>query len=30
MYSKHLKKCAKIEHVGLETIGTHHKKVGGK
>jgi hypothetical protein len=22
--------CAKIEHVGLHSVGTHHKKFGGK
>jgi hypothetical protein len=30
MYSKHFDKCTKIEHVGLEFVGTHYKKVGGK
>jgi hypothetical protein len=29
-YSKHFDNYTKIEHVGLYTIGTHHKKFGGK
>jgi hypothetical protein len=29
-YSKHFDNCAKIEHLGLCNVGTHHKKFGGK
>jgi hypothetical protein len=29
-YSKHFYNCAKIEHIGLYTVGTHHKKFGKK
>jgi hypothetical protein len=29
-YSKHFDNCAKIEHVDLYTIGTHHKGLVGK
>jgi hypothetical protein len=29
-YSKHFYNCAKIEHICLHSVGTNHKKFGGK
>jgi hypothetical protein len=27
MYRKHFDNCAKLEHVGLHTVVTHHKRL---